>query len=323
MKRLAGRHGTCADALDQLLRGGLFVDLYRVVRQALRASVESYSIKKLEPLYDFVRRTPIRDANTALQTFEAVLTLGNGQEATKELLETIEGYNRDDCVSAVRLRDWLEDRRRELEAKKGQPLPRPVAKSGEPGEQLGEQLARTRAVETRLTTGLPSDQNEWTDEQYGRWLLAQLLEWHRREEKSGWWEYFRLCDLSDTELEEDKSALGGLSYVGEVERVKKSIIHRYRFPPQDYAVDRAYEVHDPKTQKGAGDFLGVNEVNLTVDLKRGISSKVPHPAALIPYGMSYGTVFWTWDPGWLKMGLKHKGHSRPHAICCFAGLPGH
>jgi hypothetical protein len=53
---------------------------------------------------------PIREANAALQAFEAVLTLGDGREATKELLATIEGYNRDDCVSAVRLREWLEER---------------------------------------------------------------------------------------------------------------------------------------------------------------------------------------------------------------------
>ena len=91
IKRLAGRHGTCVDAVDELLRAGVFVDLYRVVRQGLRASVESYSIKKLEPLYAFNRKDPIRDANAALQTFEAVLTLGNGREATQEILETIEG----------------------------------------------------------------------------------------------------------------------------------------------------------------------------------------------------------------------------------------
>jgi len=202
-----------------------------------------------------------------------------------------------------------------------------VAKSGEPGEELGEQLTRTRAVEARLLADLPPDQSQWTNEQYGRWLLAQLLEWHRREEKSAWWEYFRLCDLSDAELEEDKSALGGLSYVGEVGRVKKSIVHRYRFPPQDYAIDRAYEVHDPKTQKGAGDFVAVDELNQTIALKRGISSKVPHPAALIPYDMVCSDVL---RDSLLHLGscvaetgLKHKGHSRLHAICCFAGLLGH
>jgi predicted RecB family nuclease len=285
LKRLAGRHAICVDAVDRLLRAKVFVDLYRVVRQGLRASVESYSIKKLEPLYGFTRSMPIREANTALQAFEAVLTLGDGREATKELLATIEGYNRDDCVSAVRLREWLEDRRLEVESQKGQALPRPSTKPGEPGEELSEQLACTRALEARLLAGLSPDQNEWTDEQYGRWLLAQMLEWHRREEKSGWWEYFRLCDLSDAELEEDKSALGGLSYVGEVGRVKRSCIHRYRFPPQEYAVDRAREVHDPRTQNSAGEFVGIDELSLTIDLKRGVSSTVPHPGALIPYDM--------------------------------------
>src|SRR5215472_11895309 len=44
IKRLAGRHAICVDEVDQLLRAGAFVDLYRVVRQGLRASVESYSI---------------------------------------------------------------------------------------------------------------------------------------------------------------------------------------------------------------------------------------------------------------------------------------
>jgi predicted RecB family nuclease len=85
LKRLAGRHATCVDAVDRLLRAKVFVDLCRVVRQGLRASVESYSIKKLEPLYGFTRSMPIREANNALQAFEAVLTLGTGREATPEL----------------------------------------------------------------------------------------------------------------------------------------------------------------------------------------------------------------------------------------------
>ena len=48
VKRLAGRYGTREEEVDRLLRGGVFVDLYRAVRQGVRASVESYSIKRLE-----------------------------------------------------------------------------------------------------------------------------------------------------------------------------------------------------------------------------------------------------------------------------------
>ena len=73
VKRLAGRYGTREEEVDQLLRGGVFVDLYRAVRQGIRASVESYSIKRLEPLYDFTREVDLRDAGTSIVEFETRL----------------------------------------------------------------------------------------------------------------------------------------------------------------------------------------------------------------------------------------------------------
>ena len=65
LKRLMGRYATRENQLDALLRGGRFVDLYSVVRNGVRASVESYSIKKLEPLYDYQRDVDLVDANRA------------------------------------------------------------------------------------------------------------------------------------------------------------------------------------------------------------------------------------------------------------------
>ena len=64
LKRLAGRYATRQDALDQLLRERRFVDLYAVVRQAVRAGIESYSIKELEQYYGYSRDVPLRDAAT-------------------------------------------------------------------------------------------------------------------------------------------------------------------------------------------------------------------------------------------------------------------
>ena len=290
IKRLVGRHGTCVDEVDQLLRAGVFVDLYRAVRQGIRASVESYSIKRLEPLYNFTRAVPLRDANIALQSFEAAMALGDDVGEISSLLKTVEGYNRDDCVSAWRLRDWLEDRRKELEAKLGRSLPRPKIESGEPSEKLTARLQEIRALINRLLAPLPADETQWADADRTHWLLAQMLEWHRREEKSAWWEYFRLCDLSDDELQEDKSALGGVTCIGEVGRIKQSIVWRYSFPPQDHAIDRALEVHDPRTGKSAGECVDFKERNRTIDLKRGVKSSVPHPAALVPYNIVDSTV---------------------------------
>jgi len=290
IKRLVGRHGTCVDEVDELLRAGVFVDLYRAVRQGIRASVESYSIKRLEPLYGFTRTVPLRDANFALQSFEAAMALGHDLGEIGELLKTIEGYNRDDCVSALRLRDWLEDRRKELETKYGRKLLRPTPQSGEAPEKLSARLQEVRAMAARLLALLPADEAAWTEEHRAVRLLAQMLEWHRREEKSAWWEYFRLCELTDDELGEDSSALGGLTLVGEIDHVKRSIVYRYTFPRQDHAIDRALEVRDPRTGKNAGAVVAIDERNRTIDLKRGASSEAPHPNALIPFDIINSTV---------------------------------
>ena len=51
LKRLSGAHGRHQELLDELLRDGVFVDLYRTVRNSLCVSQPSYSIKYLEPFY--------------------------------------------------------------------------------------------------------------------------------------------------------------------------------------------------------------------------------------------------------------------------------
>src|SRR5690606_37844173 len=73
LKRLMGRYAAREDQIDRLLRAGVFVDLYSIVKQAIRAGVESYSIKRLEPLYDFVRPVDLKDARVALLTLQTCL----------------------------------------------------------------------------------------------------------------------------------------------------------------------------------------------------------------------------------------------------------
>jgi uncharacterized protein len=220
----------------------------------------------------------------ALQTFQTVLAFGPGEENLDDIKTAIEGYNRDDCVSALRLRDWLERLRPELEEQVGAPLPRPEPKEDAPSENLSEYLQRVRAIVERLTASLPEDKETWTESQKATALLAALLEWHRREDKSKYWEYFNRCDYSDEEFITDRATLGGLVYVGEGEKVKNSLIHRYRFPFQDTTIERALGLHDPKTKKPNGDLYAIDYEALTIDLKRGPSlANAPHPTALVPY----------------------------------------
>ena len=295
IKRMAGQHATCVDEVDELLRRDVLVDLFRAVRQGLRASVESYSIKKLEPFYEYKREVNLPDANLALQTFQTMLAFGVGEEGTPEacvaIKNGIEGYNRDDCVSALRLRDWLERLRTELEERVGAPLARPTPKEDAPSENLSDYLQRVRAVEQRLTGPLPEDKETWTELEKATGLLADLLEWHRREDKSKHWEYFNRCDFADEEFITDRATLGGMVYDRELEKVKKSTVHRYRFPLQDTTIERARKIHDPKTRETAGELFAIDYEALTIDLKRGPKlAEAPHPTALVPHDIIDASV---------------------------------
>ena len=76
-----------------------------------------------------------------------------------------------------------------------------------------------------------------------RWLLAYLLDWHRREDKASWWDYFRLLDLPEEDLFDEPRAIAGLEFVECVEAIlsKKgkaigSVIDRYRYPIQEMEI---------------------------------------------------------------------------------------
>ena len=74
----------------------------------------------------------------------------------------------------------------------------------------------------------------WTDEERARVLLADLLDWHRREAKPAWWRYFYLRELSPAELIGEPDALGGLTGGEIVDQVKRSVVRRFSFPPQEH-----------------------------------------------------------------------------------------
>ena len=174
------------------------------------------------------------------------------QSRFAEHIAVVERYNRDDCVSAARLRDWLEQLRAEAERASGDELPRPELKSGEASEQVAETAEETQRVMAALLDGVPVDAAERNEEQQARWLMAQLLEWHRREEKAAWWEYFRLLDLPLEDYEDERSALAGLAFQETVGGTPRKPVHRYAFPPQEHDVRRGDEVCVPVTGKSIG-----------------------------------------------------------------------
>jgi predicted RecB family nuclease len=283
MKRLMGRFATREEELDRMLRGLLFVDLYQIVRQGIRASVERYSIKELESLFGFVRGTPLEDASGALATLQALLETGDQTAVTEDVKAVVLGYNRDDCLSARALRDWLEDVRAEL-ITQGNVLDRPAAPSPEPSEERSAWQTRIDALIARLTADVPDEMRERSPEQQARWILAHVIDWHRREEKAVWWEYFRLSALATEDLLEEKAGLANLVFVSAAGGTVKAPVHRYRFPPQETELRGGEQLH----QRGGEKFGAVERISLeerTIDIKKRKDTAAVHPEAVFTHNV--------------------------------------
>ena len=263
-----GEHGTREAEIDDLLRNEVLVDLFRVTRQALRASVPGYSIKNIEELYEFERHAEVAGGSESLHDFE--LWQESGDDS---LLKGIEDYNREDCLSLYELHRWL------LEQRPADLSWRLPPDQRERSEEKEEQDAERARVRDGLLAG--------AEEGDPTWLLAQLLYYHQREEKPQWWEYFFHLNLDDEELIEDKNTIGGLELVGEPIPVMRSLEYTFLFPAQEHGISG--EAVDPKTGKTY--HVKVDDEHGTLTFTRGIGrAEEPLPTGLIPPRPFYADV---------------------------------
>jgi uncharacterized protein len=183
--RLAGRYGVGEDEVDDLLRNGILVDLYPLVRKSIRVGAESYSLKALEPLY-MGAELRAGDVTTAAESinqyarFCALRADGLLDEADTAL-EDIADYNHYDCKSTRGLRDWLLTQASECGVT---PVgAQPVGDDdgigqAEPLEQALAEFTGDAAVDARTPT------------QQAVALVSAARGYHRREDKPFWWAHF-------------------------------------------------------------------------------------------------------------------------------------
>ena len=286
LKRLMGRYATREDEIDRMLRAFLLVDLHTVVKRAARASVEEYSLKALEAFYGFRRRVPLENARAALREIQHSLELGEQAQPDETLRNTIALYNADDCNSTQGLRDWLEGERQKLE-QAGHEIPRPTRSDGAPPEALDERQQRSAALAANLRAGVPDEPQKRSEEQATRWLLAHLLDWHRREVKSEWWEFYRLAELTDEELLDERSALSGLRFVERLSVHRNIPTDRYSFEKQETDI-RAGQELCAKNEK-IGEAVGIDIAARFVDIKKTKKTAEIHPSAVHAKEVGPGT----------------------------------
>ena len=125
----------------------------------------------------------------------------------------------------------------------GQIIPRPELGDGAPSEELDERQKKVAALVAQLTADIPFNSADRSDEQSARWMLAQLLDWHRRENKATWWEGYRLADLDDEDLMDERAGLAGLRFVKRISAERGIPVDRYAFEKQETEVRAGKELY--------------------------------------------------------------------------------
>lgn len=285
-KSLMGRHALREDEIDRMLRAGLFVDLHTIFKQAVRASVEQYSLKALEAFHSFTRNTPLLESRTAMRQIQHWLELGGEGELPETLRATVGGYNEDDCRSTASLREWLESERRRLE-ERGAKIPRSAIGDGTPSEELDERQRLVASAVGQLVDGIPANAEERSAAQAAQWMLAQLLDWHRRENKATWWEGFRLGDLDDDALLDERAGLSGLRFVKRLGIDRQIPVDRYEFEKQDTEIRSEAELYHRGRKIGSA--AAIDPVKRTIDIKKTKKMADFHPSSVYMWDRPFST----------------------------------
>jgi uncharacterized protein len=181
---IAARHGVFEGEVDDLLRQGVLVDLYPIVRRSVRVGSHSYSIKKLEPLYmGSEHREGTASAIDSVQQFADYCDARDSDDAAaaEALRADIVQYNRYDCYSTLKLRDWLLG----IAASKG-------ITPGLPDDGVEERIPpEPDPLYLELTAVIANVAVEdRTPLEEAIALAAAAIDYHRREAKTFWQEHF-------------------------------------------------------------------------------------------------------------------------------------
>lgn len=212
LKRLCTQYGFGEARLDGWLREGRFVDLYAVVRGGIMTSEKSYSIKEMEAFYDIERTGEVKTAGGSVVAYEEWR-----ESRDQKILDEIEDYNRIDCISTEKLRDWLAGLRpkKAVWNELGEAAPDWVEAAEREADHLREMLEASDLPDARAS------------------LLYDLGVFHKREAKPAAWAVFDAAGKQFEDLCEDLDCLAGLRAQGAETPVKSSFERAYKYPFQE------------------------------------------------------------------------------------------
>lgn len=285
LQRLALAHPHEQWRLDVLLRAGVFVDLFAVVRQAMLIGTSSYSIKKLEPLYGVSREgAGLADGGASIEVFERWLM--ERDDKTKELIIS---YNRDDTDSTLLLRNWLLEHAKKARSQ-GIDWPEQTtsaAKDHENKEPISQATTADSASDDEEPPALKVSQRlEEVARDHSRSdirLVAKLLsgmpgwDWRSRRQ------FFAQLHASKNEHEvddylDDPAALAGLELTNHEIASRGTELRTYSYPHQPTLVSVGQKALDAFTVSEVGEIVDVDpdQHTLTIKTTRSVQNSLDY-----------------------------------------------
>ena len=257
LKRLACRYAIREEQLDNLLRQRKFVDLYAVVRDAIRISEPSYSIKNLEVFYMEKR---VEEVATAV---DSIIVYNQWRELDDaSLLQKIADYNEVDCISTYKLREWLIS----IKPKEIGWFESDIRDDDSKDDSADDTRKQWEKEYEEYKGKLESSTNVSSELKI---RLSDLLEFHNREAKPQWWGMFDRKNKHEDELIEDLECIAGLAQIASPIPDKRSYIYQYSFPEQDYKRKMGEVVKDVQTMEAAGKIVELNAEDYIINIRYG------------------------------------------------------
>ena len=227
--KLASCHQIHQAEIDQWLRDELLVDLYPIVRNGLLIGAPSYSIKKVERLYGPPREEEVENAADSVVQYAEWK-----KNRSQKILKDIRDYNEKDCQVTEGLHEFLlklpQTQELDFRANKWGRSAKAVEETKQSSQQEKELEGAARQLREELPVPLPDPEMPGPRGISCKLqkLISQLIDFHEREGKVEWWEFFNRLQMTPEEREDDSEVIAR-ARLESVEPIKQSFGYRYRF----------------------------------------------------------------------------------------------
>ena len=218
---LAAKHQIHIETIDDWLRSEYLIDLFPITKNAMILGAGSYSIKYVERIYlKDLRKEEISTAGDSVIQYANWINLKD-----EKILDSIEAYNKQDCDSTQKLRDFLLDLPEYKKLKSINQKVKPYNDNDLSVEEININALDKEAKKFRENYQL----TELKNKEYLRKLISELIPFHPSEERVEFWEFFaRLNDKTPEELTSDGEVIVNCKFQKIIE-IKNSLGLVYSF----------------------------------------------------------------------------------------------